>query len=164
MQFPRRDDDLLDITYLKRIESITVIHSIRRSVVYTREIESTLPVVFKTYLRNLIEKRDNRVEDIKGTIMQNFALSNAIRFLDEASRSPSLDITLQTKYTQVLESLRSQMPTERAGFISNMNINNTHIQNMVVNGHLTPAAAEIHTPSLLEYGERPNEVRYYIIT
>lgn len=126
----------------------------------TNTTESTLPVVFKTYLRNLIEDGDNRVDDIKGTIMQNFALSNAIRFLDEASRSPSLDITLQTKYTQVVESLRSQMPTERSGFISNMNVNNTHIQNMVVNGHLTPAAAEIHTPSLAEYGEKSGEVRY----
>lgn len=124
----------------------------------TNSTESTLPVELKTYLRNLIEENDNRVEDIKGIIMQNFAVNKAMRFLEEVSRSGSLDITLQNKYTLVLESLRSHMPAERSGFVSNMNINTVH--NMVVNGQQTPTPTGAHTPSLLEYGEKLGEVRY----
>ena len=94
--------------------------------------------------------------------MQYFAIDNVIRFLDEASKSESMDTTLQNKYLQVLESLRSQMPAERSEFVSNMNINHSHIQNMVVNGYQTVPAPGVHAPSMADCREEKlGNVRYY---
>jgi hypothetical protein len=71
-----------------------------------------------------------------------------------------LDITQKNKYIQVVESLRSQMPPERSAFVSTMNINQMHIQNMVVNGQQTTTAAGVQTPNLAEYVEKMGQVRY----